>query len=71
MTASRSVWAVLLALAGVAACASPEAGRARGGDSGADPGNRGAVIEIHDSRVYYGTPCRLPTGCRGAMPAAS
>ena len=45
----------------VAACASPEADRARGGARGADVGNRDAVVKIHGgSRMYYDTPCLMP-----------
>ena len=40
-------WVTLALLAAVAACASPEAGRSRGGGPGADPGNHGRVVEVH------------------------
>ncbi len=44
-----------------AACASPEATRERGGGPGADPGNRDAIVEIHEgSEPYHDTPCRMP-----------
>lgn len=43
------------------ACTSPEAARARGGDPGADVGNRGAEVKMHDgSQPYYETPLRGP-----------
>ena len=39
------------------ACASPEAKRQRGGGPGADPGNRGATIDLHGARdPYHETP---------------
>jgi hypothetical protein len=51
---------VLAALVGAAACASPEAARERGGGPGADPGNRDAIVEIHQgAEPYHGTPCRM------------
>ena len=50
----------LAALVGAAACASPEAGRERGVGPGADPGNRDAIVEIHQgAEPYHGTPCRM------------
>ena len=46
--------ALLLCIAG---CASPEATRTRGGGPGADVGNRGPVINMHEgSRPFYQTP---------------
>jgi hypothetical protein len=50
--------AVGAALAGfVSACASPEATRAAGGGPGADIGNRGAQVQMHEgSRPYWDTP---------------
>jgi hypothetical protein len=48
---------VLLVLAAAAACTSPEATRMRGGGPGADPGNRTAVVEMHEgSKPYHDTP---------------
>ena len=44
----------------VAACSSPEASRKRGGGAGADPGNRDAIVEIHEgAEPYHDTPCRM------------
>jgi hypothetical protein len=41
------------------ACASPEAARGRGGGSGADIGNHGEVLQLHDSqRPFYQTPLK-------------
>jgi hypothetical protein len=50
--------AVLLALAGtmLAACTSPESTRLRAGGPGADVGNRGAVVRMHEgSRPFWAT----------------
>jgi hypothetical protein len=42
------------------ACASPEARRVRSGGPGADPGNHGAVVQLHEGAdPYYGTPKRI------------
>ncbi|HEY0671096.1 MAG TPA: hypothetical protein VGD27_02460 [Longimicrobiales bacterium] len=44
----------------VAACSSPEAARKRGGEPGADLGNRDAIVEIHEgAEPYHDTPCRM------------
>ena len=57
-----SLLTALLAL--LAACASPEAGRVRGGGSGADTGNHGRPVELHEGAgSFAGTPCRLPVPC--------
>ena len=50
-----------LALSALAvACTSPEADRARGGGPGADPGNRDAIVELHEgAEPYHETPCRM------------
>jgi hypothetical protein len=58
--------------AGLLACTSPEATRTRGSGSGADTGNRGSVVEIHQgAQPYYKTPCvtTLDT-CTGPLPAS-
>ena len=63
-------WWIPLVAAGLAACAtSPEAARARGGGPGADPGNHGAVVQIHDGNdIYYKTPCRTDkVKCSGPL----
>lgn len=65
-------FAAIFAGAALAACASPEADRVRGGGPGADPGNRDAVVEIHaGAEPYAGTPCMtsLPR-CTGPMPVS-
>jgi hypothetical protein len=50
----------VLALAAVlilGGCTSPEVKRTRGGGPGADVGNRGAVVQMHEgSQPYYETP---------------
>jgi hypothetical protein len=63
------VWAPLVA-AGLAACASPEAARVRGGGPGSDTGNKGAIVEIHaGTQIYYKTPCRTAkVKCSGPVP---
>lgn len=49
----------LLLAALLAACSSPEAGR-KSGQQGADPGNRDAIVEIHQgAEPYHDTPCRM------------
>ena len=46
----------------VAACASPETGRTRGGGPGADPGNRGTVLRLHEgAKPFENTPKKIPT----------
>ena len=43
--------------AAVAACASPEASRSRGGGPGADVGNRSSIVRMHEgSRPFEQTP---------------
>jgi len=59
-----------LVAAGVAACTtSPEATRARGGGPGADPGNHGSVVQVHDgNKIYFKTPCKTPkVKCSGPV----
>jgi hypothetical protein len=57
--------ALLIAAAlAVAACESPEARRGRGSGPGADVGNRGPTVQMHEgSRPYWDTPRLL--GDRG------
>lgn len=63
-------WWPLLPLVALAACASREAGRTRGGGPGADPGNHGRVTQLHaGAEVYYRTPCRTErVKCSGPTP---
>jgi hypothetical protein len=45
----------------LAACASPEATRSRGGGPGADVGNRKETVRMHEgSRPFEGTPKIIP-----------
>jgi hypothetical protein len=45
-----------------AGCASPETARTRGGGPGADLGNRGKVIRLHEgARPFENTPKIIPT----------
>jgi len=57
-------------LLGAAACASPEATRARGGGPGADPGNHDRLARLHaGATMYYRTPCRtVKVQCSGPSP---
>jgi hypothetical protein len=49
--------AALIALTTLAACDSPETQRTRGGGPGADVGNRGKVVEMHEgSQPFWKTP---------------
>jgi hypothetical protein len=68
--ARRRYWLPLCA-AGLAACASPEATRVRGGGPGADPGNHDRVTAMHaGATMYYRTPCRtVKVKCSGPKPA--
>ena len=61
---------LLLPLATAVACASPEATRTRGGDRGADVGNRTPVVEMHaGAQPYHQTPCVTePVECTGPLP---
>jgi hypothetical protein len=64
--AASFIWLAM----GLMACTSPEAGRTRGGGPGADIGNRGTVVIMHEgSQPYYQTPCvtTLDT-CTGPLP---
>jgi len=67
---ARARWSLVLGLAGIAACASPEATRVRGDGPGADLGNHDRVPALHQgARMYYGTPCRtVKVKCSGPMP---
>lgn len=59
----------LVVTVGLAACDSPEAVRTRGGDPGADIGNRGTPVRMHEgSRPYHDIP-RLLSGQPPLLPA--
>ena len=67
---TRRLTGVACAVLVLGACTSPEATRVRGGDAGADTGNRDGVIEMHEGSVIYAnTPCltTLPE-CNGPLP---
>ena len=52
---------LLAALFVLAGCGSPEAERARGGGPGADKGNRGEYVRMHEgSKPYHDTPRANP-----------
>ena len=52
---------LLVVLALLAGCTSPETERVRGGGPGADVGNRGKPVVMHEgSRPYEGTPTLIP-----------
>jgi hypothetical protein len=70
MSGARTIVAGALLLA---ACASPEAGRVRGGGPGADIGNRGATVIFHNgAKPYRYTRCvTKPVKCTGPLPVFS
>ena len=46
----------------LAACASPETTRSRGGGPGADVGNRDKIVEMHEgSQPFWKTPKLIPS----------
>jgi hypothetical protein len=48
---------LMILTAVIAGCTSPETTRSRGGGQGADLGNRGSIIRMHEgSRPYEDTP---------------
>lgn len=48
---------MIVTVLAAAGCTSPETTRTRGGDAGADIGNRSDVVRMHEgSRPYEGTP---------------
>jgi hypothetical protein len=53
---------VLISLLWFAACSSPEAARTRGVGPGADLGNRGKIVRMHEgARPYEKTPKLIPS----------
>lgn len=72
MTTGYRAGRLLAPLVALAACASPEAVRVRGGGPGADPGNHDRVTAIHaGARMYYRTPCRtVKVKCSGPLPVS-
>jgi hypothetical protein len=64
-----SAWLVLAGLC--LACTSPEATRTRAGGPGADVGNRGEIVSMHDgSDPYWRTP-RIPMSDRSVAEAST
>jgi hypothetical protein len=59
---SVAIIVLLTLLVYLAACASPEMTRTRGGGPGADPGNRGKIMRIHEgAKPFEKTPKIIPT----------
>jgi hypothetical protein len=59
---SLAIIVLLTLLVYLAACASPEMTRTRGGGPGADPGNRGKIARMHEgSKPFEKTPKLIPT----------
>ena len=57
----RNLILLLIASAVLAACDSPETMRSRGGGPGADVGNRGKVVEMHEgAQPFWKTPKIIP-----------
>jgi hypothetical protein len=53
---------LLVLIFSLAACASPEGARTRGGGPGADIGNRREIMRMHEgSRPFYRTPELIPS----------
>lgn len=53
--------AVMAFLLFVVGCTSPEATRTRGGGPGADVGNRGSILDMHEgSKPFWKTPDLIP-----------
>jgi hypothetical protein len=53
--------AVLSLLFSIGGCASPESERTRGGGRGADVGNRGKIVRMHEgAEPYANTPKVMP-----------
>jgi len=56
-----AVLILLIGCAAVVGCASPEATRTRGGGAGADVGNKGPTVKLHEgSDPFWKTPNRIP-----------
>lgn len=56
----KVVLGVLVVVAVVSGCSSPEEKRTRGGGPGADVGNRPAAVKMHEgSRPFWKTPERI------------
>ena len=67
---NRVLIAALATVLSSSACTSPEATRTQGGGRGADTGNRGAVVLMHEgSRPYEDTPRLIPAKAPPVDPA--
>ncbi len=61
MRAGRLVTSCVFLAVTLMGCGSPEATRTRGGGPGADVGNRGPIVYMHEgSQPYFATPRTLP-----------
>ena len=59
----KTIALFMLLIGSIAAfgCASPETARTRGGGPGADVGNRGQTVKLHEgSDPFWKTPNRIP-----------
>jgi hypothetical protein len=55
-----ALFLLLIGGAAVAGCASPETTRTRGGGPGADVGNKGQTVKLHEgSDPFWNTPDRI------------
>ena len=56
-----AIFSLIVLLAGAAGCSSPEANRQRG-QPGADVGNRGRIVRLHEgAEPFAKTPTLIPT----------
>jgi hypothetical protein len=64
-------WMIALSLLCLGGCVSPETTRVRGGDPGADVGNRDRIVEMHEgSHPFWKTPQLIPTRHPPLAPSA-
>lgn len=55
------LFCLLIVIFALLACASPETTRTRGGGPGADSGNRGQILQMHEgSKPFDKTPKMIP-----------
>jgi hypothetical protein len=55
------LFGLLIVISALAACTSPETTRTRGGGPGADIGNRGQILQMHEgSKPFEKTPKLIP-----------
>jgi hypothetical protein len=61
MMKTIAVFMLLVGCAAVVGCVSPETTRTRGGGPGADVGNKGPTVKLHEgSDPFWNTPDRIP-----------